>query len=113
MSNLTSEFDIIEHPNIFAWIQDLAKKNPLAFVSICGGNVDSFKKLWGDPDGQTQRFDYWKRDYLGITIYVYSEKSTTFYKVQYLGSKEVFLQDKRSGAFISSFLSKLVEDLVN
>ncbi len=109
---MTSEFDIIDHPNVFSWLKELSKNDPLAFATICGGNISGFKALWGKPTGTTQRFDYWKKDYLGITIFIYSEKQTTFYKVQYLGEKDIFLKDRKIGVYISSFLSKLTKDLL-
>ena len=109
---MTSEFDIIDHPNVFFWLKDLAKNDPLAFCTLGSGNSYTFRELWGKPTGSTQRFEYWKKDYLGITIFIYTDKITTFYKVQYLGEKNIFTQDKKIGAYISSFLSKLTKDLL-
>lgn len=109
---MATEFDAIEHPNVFSWFKDLAKNDALAFATLCGGNYDAFKALWGSPNGKTQRFDYWKKDYSGITVFIYTEKTTTFYKVQYLGERDIFLQDRKIGAYLNAFLSKLTKDLL-
>lgn len=109
---MTNEFDIIDHPLVLFWIKDYAKNEPLGLAFLTQGNQLVFKRKWGPPDGQTQRFQYWKRDHLGITIYVYSDENMTFYKVQYLGEKEMFTQDKKMGSYLTGFLSKLTKEIL-
>lgn len=109
---MSTELDIIDHPQVFTWLKDLSRQDTMAFVTLCGGNCDTFKSLWGKAHGKTQRFDYWKKEHLGTTIFVYTDKYTTFYKVQYLGEKEIFLQDKKIGAYVIAFLSRLAKELL-
>lgn len=109
---MTNEFDIIEHPLVQLWLKDQAKKEPLCLVNITQGNIDFFKKIWGKPTGLTKRFNFWKREYLGIVIYVYSDYSSTYYKIQYLGNKENFIADKKIGSYLTGFLNKLSKDFL-
>lgn len=104
---MTNEFDIIEHPIVLMWLKEQTKKEPLFLVTITEGNIDFFTKLWGQKTGLTKRFHYWKHEYLGITIYVYCDNTQTTYKVQYLGSKENFVTDKKIGSYLTNFLIKL------
>lgn len=110
---MTNEFDIIDHPLVLLWFKDFAKNEPLGFSYLTKGNVTYFTSIWGAPAGQTQKFSYWKREYLGITIYVYSDESATFYKVQYLGEKEAFMNDKKMGSYLTGFLSKYSKEVIS
>lgn len=110
---MTNEFDIITHPLVLHWLRDYAKSEPLGLAFLTQGNEKFFQKKWGKSSGQTQRFQYWKRDHLGITIYVYSDENSSFYKVQYLGEKEMFIQDKKMGSYLTSFLSKLTKEILS
>ena len=109
---MTNEFDIIDHPLVFLWIKEYAKNEPLGLCFLTQGNNYFFKKIWGSANGNTQKFDYWKKDHLGITIYVYSDSQSTYYKVQYLGDKEMFIQDKKMGSYLTGFLSKLTKEIL-
>ncbi len=109
---MTNEFDIIDHPSVILWFRDIAKTEPLGFAYLIKGNVNYFKQIWGAPAGQTQKFSYWKRDYLGITIFVYSDENATFYKVQYLGEKETFVSDKKMGSYLIGFLTKFTKEII-
>ena len=110
---MTNEFDIIDHPLVFMWFKDYARSEPLGFTFLTQGNNTYFRKIWGDPTGKAQGFDYWKRDYLGITLYVYSNMELTYYKVQYLGEKDMFVSDKKMGSYLTGFLAKLTKEILN
>ena len=106
---MTNEFDIIDHPLVLLWFKDFGKNEPMGFSFLTQGNVNYFRNIWGTPSGQTQKFFYWKRDYLGITIYVYSDNNATFYKVQYLGEKESFVNDKSPQMILLNIVAILSE----
>lgn len=108
---MTNEFDIILHPLVLLWLKEYAKTEPLGLAFLTQSNQSLFQKKWGNADGQTQRLQYWRRDYLGITMYVYSDDSISFYKVQYLGDKEAFIQDKKMGSYLTGFLTKLTKEV--
>lgn len=110
---MTNEFDIIEHPLVFMWMKEYAKTDPLGFVFLTQGNAEFFEHFWGASSGKTQKYQYWKKDHLGITLYVYSDDNITYYKVQYLGDKETFITDRKMGAYLTGFLSKLVKEIIN
>lgn len=110
---MTNEFDIIEHPLVLMWLKEYAKTDPLGLTFLTQGNSEFFMKIWGEPAGKTQKYNYWKKDYLGITIYIYSDKEVTYYKVQYLGEKEMFTQDKKMGSYLTGFLAKLIKEILN
>lgn len=107
---MTNEFDLIEHPLVLLWFKDFLKTDPLGVVFLTEGHVDFFNSKWGKSTGATQNLQYWKRDYLGITIYVYSDEKITFYKAQYLGDRETFIQDKKMGSYLTGFLTKLTKE---
>ncbi len=109
---MTNEFDIIDHPLVVLWLKDMAKTEPLGFAYLIKGNAQYFKTILGNPVGQTQKFPYWKKEYLGITIFIYSNESDTFYKVQYLGEKENFIQDKKMGSYLIGFLTKFTKEII-
>ena len=109
---MTNEFDIITHPLVLHWIKDFAKAEPLGLAFLTQGNQKFFKAKWGACTGETQKFHYWKRDHLGITIYVYSDEISSFYKVQYLGERDMFIQDKKMGSYLTGFLSKLTKEIL-
>lgn len=109
---MTNEFDIITHPLVFLWLKEFAKNEPLGFVFLINGHMDYFKSIWGIESGKTNSFSYWKKEYLGINIFIYSDNETTFYKVQYLGEKENFINDKKMGAYLTGFLSKFSKELI-
>lgn len=110
---MTNEFDIIEHPLVQLWLKDFAKIEPLGFSFLVQGNFDFFKNMFGAPTGQAAKFSYWKREHLGITIFIYSSNLATFYKVQYLGEREAFINDKKMGSYLTGFLQKFTKDLVS
>jgi hypothetical protein len=109
---MTNEFDIIDHPLVNLWLREQAKKEPLFLVTITEGNIVNFNKMWGTQTGLTKRFHFWKREHHGITIFVYSDNHETFYKVQYLGSKENFIEDKKIGSYLTGFLTKLGKEFL-
>lgn len=110
---MTNEFDIIEHPMVLMWFLEYSKNEPLGTVFLTQGNIEFFKKKWGNPTGKAQVHNYWKRDYLGITLYLYTNEYETFYKVQYLGEKEMFIADKKMGSYITGFLTKLTKEILD
>ncbi len=110
---MTNEFDIIEHPAVVLWFKEFAKSEPLGFSYLIKGNEEYFKNTIGKPEGQTQKFSYWKKDYLGITIFIYSDSNTTFYKVQYLGEREGFINDKKMGSYLIGFLTKFSKEIID
>ncbi|NCQ52295.1 hypothetical protein GW796_10520 [archaeon] len=110
---MTNEFDIIDHPLVLMWFKDFAKNEARGLAFLTQGNSQYFKSIWGGHNGKTQKFLYWKREYLGITIYIYSDDTATFYKVQYLGEKEVFLSDKKMGSYLIGFLNKLTKEIIS
>lgn len=110
---MTNEFDIIDHPVVLIWFLEYAKNEPFGFNFITKGNASFFSKKWGSPNGKAQQHNYWKKDYLGITLYVYSNDEETFYKVQYLGEKDMFINDKKMGSYITGFLTKLTKEILN
>lgn len=107
---MSQEIDIIEHPFVVLWLKDLTKNDPLCFATLIEGNISRFKKQFGQPTGKTQRYLFWKKDYLGITIFIYSDNYNTFYKIHYLGAKEIFVQDKKIGSYITGFLDKIIKN---
>lgn len=109
---MTNEFDIIDHPLVTLWFKEYVKTEPLGFCFLTQGNESLFKKIWGKASGENKKFNYWKRDYLGITIYVYSNNESSYYKVQYLGEKEMFISDKKMGSYLTGFLSKLTKEIL-
>lgn len=108
-----NEFDIIEHPLVQLWLKDFAKIEPLGFSFMCQGNYEFFKNMWGEPTGQTKKFPYWLRPHLGIDVYVYSSAFATFFKVEYHGNKEAFVNDKKMGSYLTGFLNKFTKDLIS
>ena len=110
---MTNEFDFIDHPSVLFWLKEYGKTEPLGLSFLTQGNSDYFTYLWGTPNGETQKFSYWKRDYLGITIFVYSDSNSTFYKSQYLGEKDTFINDKKIGAYLIGFFISLVKEIIN
>lgn len=110
---MTNEFDIIEHPMVLMWFLEYAKNEPLGTAFLTKGNVNFFNKKWGKPTGKAQEHNYWKRDYLGITLYLYSNENETFYKVQYLGEQDMFISDKKMGSYITGFLTKLTKEILD
>jgi len=109
---MTNEFDFIDNPVVLLWFKNFAKSEPLGFTFLTQGNQKLFSRFWGTSNGVTQKFNYWKRDYLGITIYVYSDNDATFYKVQYLGDKTMFQQDKKMGTYLTGFLEKTIKEIL-
>lgn len=110
---MTNEFDIIEHPIVALWLKEQCKKEPLFLITLTQGNINFFTKLWGPRNGLTKRFHFWKQEYMGITLYIYSDNNSTFYKIQYLGPKEYFIADKKIGTYLNNFLTKLHKDFLN
>lgn len=110
---MTNEFDLIEHPMVQNWLKELAKTEALALIGLVEGNAQRFRRLFSEPSGKTQRFEYWKRDYLGITIFLYTDNRSTYYKIQYLGEKDLFCKDKKMGSYMASFLGKLAKELAS
>ena len=110
---MTNEFDIIDHPMVIFWMKELLKSEPLALATMTEGNIQRFRKMFGDEDGKTQRFQYWRRDHLGVVIYIYSDKKNTYYKTQYLGDLNMFVQDKKIGSYLTGFLTKLQKEMLS
>lgn len=110
---MTNEFDIFDHPMVFFWFKEFAKNEPLGLTFLTQGNNNLFHKKWGECSGKAQKYEYWKKDHLGITLYIYSNDDSTYYKVQYLGEKDMFVEDKKMGSYLTGFLSKLSKDILN
>ncbi len=110
---MTNEFDIIDHPMVFSLLQELASKEPLALCFLTQGNKDNFYSKWGKAIGQKQSFEYWAKDYLGITLFVYSNSESSYYKVRYLGDREMFVNDKKMGSYLTGFLSKTIKEFID
>lgn len=107
------EFDIIENPLVFLWFKDLAKNDPLAFITITNSNKINFRNYFGKPTNREGKYECWKQDYMGINITLLTDNYKTFIRISYLGEKEIFIQDKKIGIYITSFLNKLIENFFN
>lgn len=109
---MTNIFDIYDHPLVSLWFKELAKNEPLALSILTQSNLDLFSKMWGSAtDAKIGGYTVWKRDHLGITVFAYVNNEITFYKVQYLGEKDMFVSDKRMGTYLTSFLTKLQKEI--
>lgn len=108
---MNKEFDIIENPIVFLWFKDLAKNDPLAFSTIIGGNKENFRNYFGSPTTTDTKNEYWTQDYMGINITLISDNYKTVFKISYLGDKNIFIQDRKMGMNIVSFLNKFIENL--
>lgn len=106
---MTNEFDIIQHPMFQMWLSDLATRDPLCVSFLIKGNMDSFEAIWGKPSEIVNRDHCWRKEYLGTKFFVYSNDQSTYYKVEYLGSYEMFLEDKRMGSYITGFMNSLLK----
>lgn len=106
-----TEIDIINHPVVQIWFKELAKNEPLKFLSLTDGLKENISKIYGKPSGETQRFAFWKKEHLGVSMYIYTDDKTSYYKIQYMGNEEQFLSDKKIGVYITVFLSKFLKDL--
>lgn len=106
-----NEYDISDHPMVLNWMKDLAKNDPLALITLTGGNEKLFKSLFGDSNGRTKRFAYWKKEHLGMNFIIYSNDVNTFYKIHHLGEYDNFVQDKKIGVYITGFMNKTLKDM--
>lgn len=108
---MNKEFDIIENPLVFLWFKDLAKNDPLAFSTIIGPNKENFRNNFGQPTKVENKAEHWTQDYMGIKISLITDNQRTHFKVSYLGEKDIFIQDRKMGTYINSFMNKLIENL--
>lgn len=108
---VNNEFDIIEHPLAVLWMANFMKNEPLGFVTIINPNLEMFSKMWGEPQTAPGGNKVWRREQMGVNFYVYTNEHSTVYKIQYMGTKDLFKQDKKIGNFITLFLSKLIEEI--
>lgn len=111
---MTNIFDIYDHPVVALWMKELLKTDPLGLCVLVQSNLELFSKMWEKPtDAKIGEFTVWKRDHLGITVFAYVNDEITFYKVQYLGEKDMFVNDKRMGTYLTGFLNKLSKEIFN
>lgn len=105
---MMNEFDIIDHPLVFLWFKSFVKTNPFALSFLFSGDANFFKSLYGNPIGKMQNFDFWKINHLGIVIFIYFDGTNVVYKVQYLGDKNLFIDDQNISKHIIDFLLDLI-----
>ena len=115
-AGMTNEFDVLDHPMLIAWFDSLALKDPLGVCFVTGDNLKLFHATWGAPDGYAKRgdsFEYWHKDHLGISIFIYANNASTYFRVKYFGSKASFLQDEKMGSYLVTYMDAYLRSFID
>lgn len=108
--------DVNNNINVQHWFEELALKEPLAFIAMIGidDNTSKFKNVFGDLKSEhINGKDVWYINEQGCQFAILVDKHKTLYAIKYAGTAEEFVYDKKISSSILIFLGKILNKLAN
>lgn len=111
--NVNGYIDVLDHPRVFNWLDDIAKLDPNMFYTLVKDNSYYFKKIFGKPEKNNHKEwkDCWFYIYKGMYLKILSGKGGTVVLCKTITTEEDFKKDSMLGVVIISFLEELLKKL--
>ena len=108
--------DIIDHPHVSVWMEELQKNDRHGYHRLIGDNVNRFTKLYGKPNKLNTTDEWsarWDRNFNKLDwIILSTDKQGTIYRIKTALTAEEFTSDSRIGIGIIDYLTELCEVLM-
>jgi len=108
-----TQLDIADHPAIWRWLKEKARRDPEAFLYLTRGNVRSFTAFYGRAHWRIKGDPTWTHGWSfseeGLNWIVLSGPTSTGYRLRPSGDD--FLTDTRVGLGGVAFLDRLLTRL--
>lgn len=111
--------DVIEHPRVANWFNELATKKPDLFFEIVKDNSFYFKRHWGKPktkfkntNALKEGFDKsWTLNYKGLNLVIYTGSTGSCFLCHTITTEDDFKKDNVIGITLISFLEEVLMKL--
>lgn len=111
--NINSYVDVIEHPRVFQWFNDLAEKDPALFYVFTRDNTLYLKRFFGQP--QKNKHPMWKESWFcihkGLQFKILSGKYGTVFLCRAITTIDDFKKDFSLGISVINFLEETLSKI--
>lgn len=108
--------DIADHPIVWRWMKETARRDPDGFARLVGPNEVRLHRLFGKPTWTADGQEGWTRGWAihgnGLPWMVITGEGGTIFRVQTAISTEEFFADRRIGTGITAYLGELMQTLI-
>lgn len=111
--SVNSYIDVIEHPRVLNWLQELAKKDKFLFHVLARDNSDYLKRYLGKPEKQRHPLwdCCWFYTYQGLSFKILSNHHGTVILCKTITTEEDFKQDFKIGIALIKFIEDLLRKI--
>ena len=111
--NINGYIDVIDHPRVWGWFNDLAKRAPDLFYALSRNNEVYLKRFLGKPEKHTHpEWDTcWFYTYKGLQFKILSNDNGTVILCKTITTEEDFKSDFKLGIAIINFIEDLLQKI--
>lgn len=108
--NINGYIDVIDHPRVWNWLNDLAKREPFLFYALVRDNSIYLERFLGKPEKQTtSEWDKcWFYTYKGLQFKILSNENGTVFLCKTITTEEDFKNDFKLGIAVINFLEEIL-----
>lgn len=105
--------DIADHPAVWRWMRDLARRDPEGFSRLSGPNLSRLQHLYGRPEWESSGDKAWTHAWgvhdHHLSWVIQSGPESTWIKLRVpAGTSHDYLSDPRVGVGATAFLQTLL-----
>lgn len=109
--------DIADHPIVWRWIKEMARKDPTSFSMLTRDNTDSFDIIFGPAKYRSNGEKGWCRGWsfvqYGMAWLVTTGPQGTVYRIKTVGDGEEYLKDPKVSTGAIQFFQSLQQQLTD
>lgn len=111
--NINGYIDVIDHPRVWKWFDDLAKRDENLFYALVRDNSVYLQRFLGKAEKHTHpEWDTcWFYTYKGLQFKILSNHNGTVFLCKTITTEEDFKNDFKIGIAIINFIEELLQKI--
>ena len=109
------QIDVVDHPQVYMWMKDTARKDPEGFLRLVGPNEKEFTILFGAPQWQNNGSKGWTHGWSvhesNLNWLILTGPQGTYFRLRLPVSGETYLNDPKIGVGVTQYLNYLLKKI--
>jgi len=109
--------DVADHPVVWRWLKETARKEPAAFVRLTQDNSEAFTILFGPAKYESKGEKGWKKGWVfvqfGLSWLITTGQQGTIYRIKTVGDGDEYLKDPKVSTGSIHFFQSLQKQIID